>query len=392
MKLTSALVATVLVLCAAGPAMATSEAGVIFLLIPVGARGDAMGRSFIGLADDGTVPHWNPANLGWVEGRSIAAMHTQLVPGLASDVYYEYLGYVSPMEGGGGWGANIIFLTLGRQQGTDIAGNPTTEWNAYDISGAVSYGTMINEHLAAGGSVKAIYSYLAPLEATQFLDQQKGDAASFAIDFGVSYRHPERGPWWLGLAMLYPMFPNPMPIGDNLITAAAWAGALGMIAQPWRVGEFTAGAVIQNFGPDLDYVDAGENDPLPLNFKLGFARTVFRNESHSFKVAADINKLLVHYNVDTGERDSFYKAVVTAWLDESRKNELKDIIYGFGAEYQFGDFLSLRAGYVWDEDGQIIDPTWGGGIAYESLRFDLAVVPQYRELELVKRFSLSYQF
>ena len=45
-------------------AWGVSEAGVLFLRLPAGARAAGMGEAFIAISDDATATHWNPAGLG----------------------------------------------------------------------------------------------------------------------------------------------------------------------------------------------------------------------------------------------------------------------------------------------------------------------------------------
>ena len=68
---------------------AQSTAGGASLQIPPGARAEGMGRFFTAVADDAFTPWWNPAGLGFNKGFNAALMHSQLVPGLADDVYFE---------------------------------------------------------------------------------------------------------------------------------------------------------------------------------------------------------------------------------------------------------------------------------------------------------------
>ena len=85
-------VVTVLLILPAAQAFAVAEAGVPSLIIPPGARPNGMGETFVAIADDATAAWWNPAGLAFLPDRNIALMHSQLVPDLASDVYYEFFG------------------------------------------------------------------------------------------------------------------------------------------------------------------------------------------------------------------------------------------------------------------------------------------------------------
>ncbi|HKJ69214.1 MAG TPA: UPF0164 family protein, partial [bacterium] len=72
---------------------AQSEAGGIFLLIPPGARAGGMGEAHVAVANDAYASYWNPAGLAFLEGRELAAMHVNWLPGLVDDIYYEFAAY-----------------------------------------------------------------------------------------------------------------------------------------------------------------------------------------------------------------------------------------------------------------------------------------------------------
>ena len=71
--------------------------------IQPGGRQNGMGAAGVALADDPTgATWWNPAALGFVGRTGVELTYAQLVPGLASDVNYNYLTFVHPTKG---WGA-----------------------------------------------------------------------------------------------------------------------------------------------------------------------------------------------------------------------------------------------------------------------------------------------
>ena len=90
-NLTICALAAVLAFSMAGNLRAQGEAGAHSLIIPPGARANGLGQSYVAIADDATGIWWNPAGLAFVN-TSVDLMHSQLVPELASDVFYEYFG------------------------------------------------------------------------------------------------------------------------------------------------------------------------------------------------------------------------------------------------------------------------------------------------------------
>jgi hypothetical protein len=67
-------------------------------------------------------------------------------------------------------------------------------------------------------------------------------------------------------------------------------------------------------------------------------------------------------------------------------------IHNIGTEVAYRRQFALRAGYIRDKDGDIIDPTFGAGFEIGRFTADYASVPQARTLDRVNKFSISYNF
>src|SRR5262249_47739443 len=90
------------------------------------ARQNGMGATGVAIADDATgVTWWNPAGLGFVNKSAIDLTYAQLVPGLASDVNYNYATFVHPTAGWGGFAVGLVFLAYRTREGTDPLRHPT---------------------------------------------------------------------------------------------------------------------------------------------------------------------------------------------------------------------------------------------------------------------------
>lgn len=330
---------------------AVSESVTPWLLFAMGARASGMGGAHVTEAAGADAVYWNPANLGlYLNGRSITGMHFAPVPDLADDVYFEYAAYGQRSEGAsGGFGGTLMFLTYGESTATDDSGIRLRDFTSWEMGIGGGYGTSLTEKIAVGGGAKLILSYLSP-EIGQL---EEGQGITWAVDLGVHAR--EIAPW-------------------NL----RW------------------GLAILNLGPALKFVDNGSPNPLPLDFRMGLGFDPYMNATHRFTVAAEMNKVLVRQRGGSGSEefdvDPAYKALFTAWTDESFSEELEDAIYNMGLEYGFSDFIFLRTGWVEDKTGDIQDYTYGVGVRYQSLKFDFAGYPQAQGLDYVKRFSITYDF
>ncbi len=246
-RFTTLCLAALLLVGTVGTAHAQSQAGAASSLIAPGARSDGMGRAFVAVADDANMIWWNPGAMAFARGHDASFMYTQLVPDLADDVNFSYLAYVQHVEGWGGLGAAIGYLSYGKTEGTDPDGNVTGEFSSYEIAPTIAYGTEIGDNLGFGVALKLLRVDLAP--ATVTLDGRAGRGTSFAADIGTLYKVPK-----------------------------------------WKA---SFAAVIQNLGPSIAYIDEDQSDPLGRNLKIGFAYTPFENEVHRVLIAADANRFLL---------------------------------------------------------------------------------------------------
>lgn len=245
--LSVACLALVLLAGVAPSALAQSEAGGISTLFAPGARADGMGRAFTAVANDANAIWWNPGGLAFLRGHDISVTHSQLVPGLADDVSWSYPVYAQHVEGWGGLGASVGYLSYGQSEATDEEGNVTGTFTSYELVPAIAYGTELADNLGFGVALKLIRVDLAP--ATVTLDGRAGRGTTFAADLGALVKMP---------------------------------GARTSI-----------GAVLSNLGPDIAYIDEDQSDPLGRNIRVGAAYTPFENDVHRVLVAADASRFLI---------------------------------------------------------------------------------------------------
>lgn len=343
------MVIAVLALSMAIPSALTavSEGALIFLLIAPGSRASGMGEAFVAQADDAYAAYWNPGAMAFNRKTQIAGMHTNWFEGSGlTDLYYEYLSWNQYYPEIGNVGAFIQFMNLGSQEQTDDQGLSLGSFNSYDISIALAYGYQLNENWGIGTNFKFIRSDLGP--ATGDTDT-KGVGMTFAFDFGVKVKD----------ILAYTEIENPY------------------------VGELAWGLTLQNFGPDVTYVDDSQKDPLSLNVRTGLSYKAWSDELTDVTINADVNKLLA-------DEHSLFARLATDWNDN-------DYIYNAGIEYTYMKLLSLRGGYVNDSAGNIVGASYGVGIHYTfndiyRLSADFAMQQGGELIDYNKLFSLSLEF
>ena len=344
----SMLLAAACVCAGAGRAAATSESGaaVLLLLIEPGARGIAMGESYVAIADDATASYFNPAALSGQTKKQINFTHMKWLPGLADDLSYEFLGYAQPLEGWGNVGLNIALLNLGEQLRTDERGNEQGTFRSYDLAVSAAYGDRISDGMAAGIGFKFIRSHLAGRGAG--IERGKGVGNSFAADLGL----------------------------------------LWDISPALRLG-----AALRNLGPKMVYIDASQADPLPQHLVVGLAYQALDSEYNDVLLTMDVYKPLI-------ADGSFVSNLFTAWADQSLQREFEEMDLHLGGEYRYdygqGDaFFAMRAGSSLDRDGNINLWTVGVGLKYNIFQLDVAYIIGITDESVINdepRFSLNMAF
>jgi len=284
MRFTTTLVMAVILslgLAASALAQGTGRS----LDIQPGARQNGFGAAGVALGDDATgVTWWNPAGLGYVTTSAAELSYAQLVPGLATDVSYNYATYVTPLSGWGAIGFGLVFLSYGESDQTDALGNILGKFGSNEVSPAVYLGTKVLPDLAVGASLKFIRIQLAPKE-------QSGVGSTIGFDLGALYKIPSAGLRFgvnlqnLGPSVTFLSDDTKSPLSRNLKMGVAWEAAKSGQFRFMAVGDFNQSFVTTDYrtyngGMELKYTDqiAGRigyySDPLGqiggLTYGVGF--------------------------------------------------------------------------------------------------------------------------
>ncbi|MBU1599200.1 PorV/PorQ family protein, partial [bacterium] len=149
------------------------DTGADFLKFSAGGRVAAIGGAFVGLADDVSCLHYNPAGLVNIKQRELLIMESEAI----MECGYEYFGYVQPMREGEAMGVAILYFHAPRMDRLDDYGNVVGEFEYYDLSASLSYGTKIKRDLSLGGTIKLIRRMISP-----------NNGVTGAIDLGLLYQ------------------------------------------------------------------------------------------------------------------------------------------------------------------------------------------------------------
>lgn len=325
---------------------AQGEAAVPFLLLAPDSRAGGIGESGSGLADNSAAIFWNPAGIAFLDGSELSITHSNWLPQFKLDLFYDYLTYrqyVPELEGS--VTSSITYMNFGEfvRTGADSP-EEIGRFRSFDAALTLGYATKVHPDWGLGFNFRLIHSRLSDQPTEQ--EQGSGVATSVSFDIAAMWR-PSR--------LLIPLLNE--DIGNR----------------------FSMGINLSNLGPKIYYIDRAQADPIPTNFRLGFAYKIVDEEFNSLIYTLDFSKLLVRKYPD-GSSDEFYKAIFTAWADKPISEELRDVVTSMGLEYWYGqpgDFLfALRSGFFYEDPsyGNRKFITLGAGIRYDIYGFDFSYI------------------
>jgi hypothetical protein len=346
MKMTLRLMAILIMIAGTISIKAQGEAAVPFLLLAPDSRAGGIGESGTGLADNSAAIFWNPAGIAFQSGSEVSITHSNWLPQFNLDLFYDYLTYRQYVEDlDGSVTASITYMNFGEfartlETSPDIVGY----FRSFDAALTLGYATKLSPDWGLGLNFRLIHSRLSDQTVGQ--EQGKGVATTVSFDVGAMWR-PER--------LVLPLINE--DIGNR----------------------FSIGMDLSNLGPKIYYIDQAQADPIPTNFRLGFAYKILDDDYNQLLYTLDFSKLLVSKRADGTTRE-FYQAIFAAWADKPLSEELRDIVTSTGLEYWYGtpgDFLfALRTGFFYEDPsyGNRKFVTFGAGIRYDMYGFDFSYI------------------
>lgn len=331
------------------------EAAVPFLLLAPDSRAGGIGESGGGLADNSSAIFWNPAGIAFLTGSEFSVTHSNWLPQFNLDLFYEYLSgrmYIDDLDGS--VTGSITYMNFGEFIQTPESGpEEIGRFSSFDGAITLGYATKVHPDWGLGFNFRLIHSRLTPVIT---VGEQTGSGSATSISFDIATM-------WRPETLVLPLLDE--DIG----------------------GKLSIGVNLSNLGPKIYYLQKAQSDPIPTNFRLGFAYKVLDDEFNSLIYTLDFSKLLVNKAIkieadgDTVDNsDDWYEAVFTAWGNEPFSNEIRDIVTSMGLEYWYGtpgDFLfALRAGFFYEDPsyGNRKFLTFGAGIRYDIYSFDFGYI------------------
>lgn len=326
------VVCLVLVACVAMTAGAANKsrvgtAGAQELLIPVGARGVAIGGSSMVFTTGVDAIYWNPAGIGHMStGVEAIVSHMSYF----ADINVVYGGLAVQAGDFGTLGFTLKSVSFGDipvtttlfPDGTGEQYSPT-----YLTIGA-TYGKAITDRIAVGVTANLVSERIMSMSAS-----------GIAFNIGIQYQNLAVQGLNLGIAVKN-IGPNMQFSGSNLLVKADASDAL---------------RGTQNY-----LVEAASSE-MPSNLEIGLGYTKKFDDKNSASIGGMF-----------------------------RNNNYQDDEYNVGAEYNFSDLFFVRGGYTMSpqttkdlagERGYIYDYSLGAGLHYGVSGIDLSFDYAYRHMK-----------
>ena len=356
--------------------------GVTTLSITPDARGSGMGNLGAATDPDMNSQFWNPSKYAFAYSRGgLALSYTPWLRKIVNDIFLADLsGYWKLGSGDNqALSASFRYFSLGEVTTSEYAGDGSNVQtiNPYEFAFDVGYSRKLSEKFSMGVVLRYILSDLS------YQDTQTGEQFSAANAFSVD------------LSGYYTTFPM---IGRNEC-------------------QFSWGFDISNIGTKVSNDGGVTNSFLPTNLRLGMNFMFPLADYHSLALGLDLNKLLVptkprtkDYDMESQEGQDAYWAAYDKWNSMSPitgifksfsdapggfKEELQEIQFSVGAEYNYNQQFFLRTGYNYEHPnkGGRSYFTFGAGFSLNVVQLDasyMLATAQNSPLDQTLRFTLTF--
>ena len=366
--------------------------GVTSLSIAPDSRAGALGD--VGCATDpyldNNSQYWNPAKYPFTSSQAgISLCYTPWLRKLVNDIDLANLTGYYKLDDYSALSASLTYFSLGEVFVSTDGGQSIGSFSIHPYEMAIDfdYSRKLSETFSAAVGMRFIYSDL------QYnYDDDVFPGKAFSADISMFY--------------------------NNYIGVGRRDCLLGL------------GLNASNIGSKISYDGGQTNEFIPTNLRLGISLSVPIDEFNSFSVCADANKLMVptkptyrqymdkNYPDKTSD-DSDYMTYISEyneWVAGSGYNEmspiagifksfsdapggfeeeLREIYWGVGAEYNYNDQFFLRGGYHYENEykGNRKYFTVGAGFRMNVFSLDAAYListAQSNPLDQTLRFTLSF--
>ncbi|MDB4620983.1 type IX secretion system outer membrane channel protein PorV [Flavobacteriaceae bacterium] len=346
--------------------------GVPFLLITPDARAAGMGEQGVATSVDAFSQQWNPAKYVFSEQNSAFAIsYTPYLSKLVSDIFLANITYYNKNSERSAWATSLKYFSLGEIVLNDLVAGSIIQQGVErpnELTLDFSYSLLLNSKYSMAVAARFIRSDLKLSS-----DADASSANTLGVDIAGFYR-------------------------SDLFDFRE------------KKARLRAGFNISNIGPRLKYDEGGQKNFIPTNLKLGTGLNVHLDANNKISFNVEFNKLLVPTPVaflDEGTGEvlsyqqpdiSFLSGIFESFSDapDGFSEELKEITWGVGSEYNFQDSFALRGGYFNEslEKGSRRYFTLGAGFSLDFAEIDISYLFSTSKvrnpLENTLRFSIIF--
>ena len=367
--------------------------GVPFLLIASDARAAGMGDMGVATSVDTYSQHWNPSKYAFSEAKSgFGISYTPYLSKLVNDIFLGNVTYFNRLNERSAFAVSFKYFSLGEIELRADEFSEALIEKPNELTFDVSYALRLSDQFSMGVALRYLRSDLK----ISAIDPNSKAAGSFGVDISGYYQSEEE----------------------------AYSDFNGR----WR-----GGFAIQNLGPKIKYDDAGRENFLPTNLRIGGGFDFIFDQYNRINVTAEVTKLLVptppvygtEYNYSDTDGNGFYDSDIDTRGSIVNSNviiegqsqdvnfmsgvfqsfndapggfseELDEFTWALGAEYLYQDSFALRAGYFNENEfkGARKFFSLGAGFKYTTIDIDLSYLFSASKvqspLENTLRFSLSF--
>jgi len=343
-----------------------------FLLVAADARAAGMGDQGVATSTDVFSQQWNPAKYAFATNEhGIGFSYTPYLSDIVNDIFLGNISYYQRVGNRGAFASSLRYFSLGSIERRSTIEQAPLVVNPNELTFDLSYSLQLSENIAMAVAGRYLRSDLGLQD-----EEDLGAANSFGVDVAAFYR-------------------------SDQLTFSGFDGV-------WR-----AGANISNIGPKMKYEDAGQENFIPTNLKVGGGFDFIFDIENRLGAYVEFNKLLVptpkDFNDDgeiDAEDDAEYndigaiEGIFTSFGDAPGgfSEELREVTWALGAEYMYREAFAFRAGYFSESltKGSRRFASFGAGFKYEQVNIDISYLfstsPVPSPLEGTLRFGLTFNF
>ena len=343
-----------------------------FLLVAADARAAGMGDQGVATSADVFSQQWNPAKYAFSPSEhGVGVSYTPYLSDIVNDIFLGNITYYQRISERSAFASSLRYFSLGSIERRATIEQAPLVVNPNELTFDLSYSLKLSQNIAMAVAGRYLHSDLGLQD-----EEDLGAANSFGVDIAAFYR-------------------------SDQLTYAGFDGV-------WK-----AGANISNIGPKMKYDDAGQENFIPTNFKVGGGFDFIFDIENRLGTYFEFNKLLVptpkDFNGDgeiDAEDDARYndigaiEGIFKSWGDapDGFSEELREVTWALGAEYVYREAFAFRAGYFSESltKGSRRFASFGAGFKYEQVNIDVSYlfstssVPS--PLEGTLRFGLTFNF